>query len=100
MPRTNGTTKQRGYSGHHQRLKNQWRPLVDAGQTLCQAAVCLEEQDGRTRWIQPGTPWHLGHTPDRTAWTGPEHRRCNTADGARRKNKRVNPRQWITSRAW
>lgn len=82
-----GTTKQRGYSGQHQRLKEQWRPQVDAGVTYCHAIICKQELKGNGRRIAPGTPWHLGHTADRSAWTGPEHQGCNTADGARRGNR-------------
>ena len=88
MARTSGTTKQRGYSGEHPKLRRHWKPIVDAGQAHCHAIVCLQP----SRWIQPGTPWHLGHTADRTAWTGPEHERCNTADGARRKNHKQRTR--------
>lgn len=114
MPRTRGTTRQRGYSGQHPRLRKQWQPAVDAGMVICHAVICLEERDGRTRWIQPGTPWHLGHNPERTAWTGPEHQRCNIADANRRKSKAAShqdngglhqgwsapTRPWFTSRRW
>ena len=100
MARWHGTTTERGYGAPHQKFKEQWRPIVDAGQAWCHATRCLQP----TRWIQPGTPWHLGHTPDRATWTGPEHQHCNTADGARRKNARTRPRTWPstlhTSRQW
>jgi hypothetical protein len=94
-----GTTKQRGYSGQHPRLRKQWQPLVDAGLVSCHALICLKEG----RRIQPGEPWDLGHTPDRTGWTGPEHQECNRADGTRRKNSRYrqeSPPILLTSRNW
>ena len=99
--RSRGTTKQRGYSGQHPKLRAKWKPLVDAGQVSCHASICLMP----TRWIPPGSSWHLGHTPDRTGWTGPEHERCNEADGARRGNRMRGTRQrqparWVTSRPW
>jgi hypothetical protein len=89
-------TAARGYGGEHQRLRAQWKPTVDAGQAWCHAAICLQP----ARWIQPGTPWHLGHTPDRTAWTGPEHALCNDADGGRRSRMHGRTRPWQTSRQW
>lgn len=82
MPRTKGTTTQRGYGKEHWKLRAQWKPLVEAGQVLCHSRRCLHH----TRLIHPGQPWVLGHTDDRTGWTGPEHRRCGCADGARRGN--------------
>jgi hypothetical protein len=103
--RARGTTKQRGYSGHHPKLRAQWEPAVASGLVLCHAIICLKS----SRLIRPGEPWDLGHTADRTAWTGPEHMACNRADGARRKNRkrrpppsaaRVLPQQWVTSRRW
>jgi hypothetical protein len=91
------TTKQRGYSGQHQKLHAQWKPAVDAGQVNCHATICVKP----TRRIQPGTPWHLGHTTDRTSWTGPEHEQCSIADRNRRYNQaRRQPPAWTTSRAW
>ena len=96
--RVNGTTTQRGYGTPHQKLRNQWKPLVDTGQVQCHATTCHEP----TRWITPGTPWHLGHTTDRQTWTGPEHQHCSTADGARRGNRSRTRTiaTWITSRRW
>ena len=94
-----GTTTQRGYGLAHVKLRAAWKPKVDAGEAMCCAAICLK----RSRQIQPGTPWHLGHTPDRTAWTGPEHEQCNEADGARRGNRMRGKRRavvMVTSRRW
>lgn len=95
--RWRGKTAARGYGGQHQRLRAQWKPAVDAGQAWCHAAVCLKP----SRRITPGTAWHLGHTPDRTAWTGPEHEQCNESDGGRRGGlARSRTRTWRTSRQW
>jgi hypothetical protein len=92
-----GTTAQRGYGREHARRRARWKPLVDAGQVMCHAVICLKS----TRQIWPGTPWHLGHTPDRTAWTGPEHEQCNESEAAIRGNRaRGRTRAWQTSRRW
>lgn len=88
-------TAARGYGGPHQKHRARWRPIVDAGQGWCHAITCLKP----TRWIQPGTPWHLGHNPARTAWTGPEHEQCNLAEVNRRRAKR-NRIGMVTSRRW
>jgi hypothetical protein len=107
MPRTYGTTSQRGYDAAHQRKREEWRPHVERGEVDCYAEVCLEERDGRGRWIRPGSRWDLGHTPDRSAWTGPEHERCNRSEGARRGNQqrgqlrpRVEPEPVGTRNRW
>lgn len=85
------------YGHQHRQERERWRPVVDAGQAQCQRPVCLMP----TRWIQPGTPWDLGHTDDRTGYTGPEHRRCNRAAGARTANaQRRARRAAATSRVW
>lgn len=77
------STTKRGYGHAHQAERKKWQPSVDAGQGYCSAATCLFPD----RWIEPGTPWDLGHTPDRTTWTGPEHMSCNRSEGARRGNR-------------
>jgi hypothetical protein len=69
-----GSRQQRGYDREHELERERWAPLVDAGQVTC--ARCGQP-------IQPGTPWDLGHTDDRTAWTGPEHATCNRAAAGR-----------------
>lgn len=92
MPTSQSTTA-RGYGHQHQLEKAKWQPVIDAGHGTCHATICLEP----TRTIQPDAAWDLGHTPDRTSYTGPEHPRCNRSEGARRGNKQRNrgPRRWI-----
>ena len=59
-------------------LRRGYHP-VEAGDVRC--ARCGERIEGE--------PWDLGHTDDRTAYTGPEHARCNRAAAARRRNARA-----------
>lgn len=80
---TRTSTTARGYGSEHQRLRAQWLPTVESGEAYCHAARCLM----KTRWIPPGTPWDLGHTTFRTAWTGPEHPLCNRSEGGRRSHE-------------
>lgn len=77
--RARGTRQQRGYNAEHDRLRAGWKPKVDRGSVHCHARVCLMPM----RLIVPGTPWDLGHTDDRTAWTGPEHQLCNRTAGGK-----------------
>jgi len=75
----------RTYDRRHKAGREHFRPIVNAGDAHCTELVCLEELDGHTRWIQPGTPWDLAH--DRAAgpgrYLGPAHARCNRSEGAR-----------------
>jgi hypothetical protein len=85
------------YGHQHRQMRERWRPAVDAGHATCHRTVCLMP----TRHIQPGTPWDLDHTDDRTAWTGPAHRRCNRAAGARTANTQRRARRAASvSREW
>jgi hypothetical protein len=70
------------YRYAHQQKRKQWEPAVQAGDVNCHAIVCLMP----SRWINPADEWDLGHTPDGTTWTGPEHPTCNRSEGARRGN--------------
>lgn len=79
MAWSHGTTVQKGYDAAHEAERKRWAPHVAAGQANCHATRCLH----RTRRIHPGQRWDLGHTPDRTTWTGPEHMRCNRSAGGR-----------------
>lgn len=79
MPRTYGTTTQRGYDGQHQKLRAQLiRELNRLGSMPC------------PRCRLPIYAWmqvDLGHTEDRTGYTGLEHVSCNRKAGAIRGNK-------------
>jgi hypothetical protein len=77
-----GETTARGYGWDHQQVRSRWVPIVAAGQGYCHAPACLMP----SRWIPPGALWDLGHTDDRQAYTGPEHRKCNRSAGARKRN--------------
>ena len=74
-----GTRQARGYGPEHDRLRRRWKPKVDRGEVDCHAKVCVMP----IRLILPGERWDLGHTDDRTAWTGPEHARCNRVAGGK-----------------
>jgi hypothetical protein len=69
-----GTTGQRGYGLKHKAQRAKWVTRVDAGLVDC--ARCGKP-------IEPGRPWDMGHTEDRTGWTGPEHVTCNRTAGGR-----------------
>lgn len=73
-----GTTTARGYGTTHQKLRAAWQARINAGEII-HCARC------GTR-ITATTPWDLGHSEDRTTYTGPECQPCNRADGGRRGN--------------
>jgi hypothetical protein len=77
--RRRGRRQDRGYDAEHYRIRKQWAPKVDAGQVECHARECLLP----SRLIETGTAWDLGHTEDRSTWTGPEHQLCNRSAGGR-----------------
>lgn len=78
-----GTSAQRGYGSRHQSLRRSWQARIDRGERIM-CATCGMPITGRD--------WHLGHTPDRTAYRGPEHVSCNTSDGGSRGATEANRR--------
>lgn len=82
------TTTARGYGYRHQQERKRWEPIVQAGGVECHAEVCFMP----SRAIDPGEEWDLGHTLDRTDWTGPEHRYCNRKEPQLR--EAVEPSSW------
>ena len=90
--RNRGTTTQRGYDWAHQQERRRLEPAVATGTVRC-ARHPLGQCLMPSPLILPGQPWHLGHTDDRSGWTGPEHARCNLADGGRRRHRPTKQRQ-------
>jgi hypothetical protein len=101
MARTQASPTERGYGPAHRQLRDR---LLAAWQPGDPCARCGKPM--RYRWMldQRGrkvSAIDLGHTTDRTAYVGLEHRACNRGAGARVTNRiRRARRQWITSRAW
>ena len=87
-----GTTEQRGY-GHAHRTERERRLALWRPGDPC--VRCGRPMFGPPAYID------LGHTPDRTAYTGLEHRSCNRSEGARRGNRmRAMAKPWLASRPW
>lgn len=87
-----GTTEQRGYGTAHRAERDRrlarWKPGDPC-------ARCGRPMYGPPALID------LGHTADRTAYTGLEHRSCNRGEGARRGNRmRRRTRAWPAARQW
>ena len=90
--RWRGTTAQRGYGHEHQAERKRrlaiWRP----------GDICV--RCGKPMFGPPSMI-DLGHTADRTGYTGLEHRHCNRGEGARRGNQmRGRIRTWPAARRW
>ncbi|WP_309080290.1 hypothetical protein [Zhihengliuella sp.] len=71
--RARGRTAARDYGAKHQRQR---RDIERRGIENYRCAKCGEQ-------FEPGEPFHLGHTNDRRAWSGPEHVRCNLGAAGR-----------------
>ena len=67
-----GTRQARGYGHAHDRERARVAHLVTHLQATCHRCNLI---------ILPTEPWDLGHSDDRTTWTGPEHARCNRSAG-------------------
>lgn len=81
------------YRYAHQQERKRWAPIVERGEAMCSEPVCVKP----SRWIPPGSKWHLSHNPSGTHWIGPSHAACNGAENARRNNpKRATQRKrWV-----
>lgn len=90
------STSERGYGTRHQAVRQQWAARIASlpQQCVCDRADC-PHHTGRCRVvIDSSTNWDLGHTDDRTAYTGPECIPCNRGAGARNSNKPRPIRRW------
>jgi hypothetical protein len=64
MTRYRRSPEARGYGAGHVAIRRRLAPLVATG--LMECARCGLP-------IEPGQAWDLGHSPDRTRYSGPEH---------------------------
>jgi len=79
MGRDLRTAIQKGYGARHRSLRQRFARLVRSGQARCVRCGLP---------IAPNELWDLGHDDlDRSAWTGPEHRRCDRGAAAARMNR-------------
>lgn len=84
MTRNQGSTTARGYGNDHQALRKQLLAAWKPGQPCARCG-----QPILYRWMLDGngrrvSAIDLGHTDDRRAYTGLEHRTCNRRDGQRK----------------
>lgn len=79
-PAYEASMAERGYGREHVKLRRRVARAVEAGCVRCARCGGL---------IAPGEPWDLGHDDeDRSRYAGPEHRGCNRATAAHRKQRR------------
>ena len=77
--RARGTRQERGYDRDHDQLRAAWAERINAGEIVhCHNPACRTPDQP----VRPGC-WHLGHTPDRSSWRGPEHDSCNLSEAGR-----------------
>ena len=55
-------------------MRKALEPVVLAGEAVCPKCGLR---------IAPDAAWDLGHSDDRSRWTGPEHASCNRRAGQR-----------------
>lgn len=89
---TQPTQAQRGYGPEHQRERKRWEQILEAEQVI-PCAKCSKP-------IHHGDTWDLGHTDDRTSWTGPECIPCNRSAGGRNGAKATNAKRNMKIRDW
>lgn len=75
----------------HRALRAEWAPEVAKGHVICRR-VAAGQCRASTPFIQPGTPWDLGH-PDLVCGepTAPEHEGCNRATATHKAAARKRP---------
>lgn len=69
-----GTPAARGYDAAHRAERALWQGRIDSG-TPVHCVTCGVRLYGRA--------WDLGHTPERTAYIGPQCAPCNRGEGGR-----------------
>lgn len=90
------STTKRGYGTAHQRERKKWEPVVAAGGVMCarQGPKCVGKP------IKPGQAWDLGHSDDRSTYTGPECVPCNRGAGGANGAAVANVKRQTVARDW
>lgn len=102
---TTRTTRKRtltnGYGQDHKAERQRIQERLDHGaliQCACTRRDCPHHDGHCPVIVQADQPWDLGHTDDRTGWTGLECIPCNRSAGGR--NSRASQTDPMTTRAW
>jgi hypothetical protein len=95
-----GSARERGYDATHRAEKERWRPIVNDGHAYCAEIICLEDNNGNGRWIEPGTEWHLAHDTNQQGYRGPAHARCNISEASKRMHATRAAQKPTTTRWW
>ena len=86
-------TTDRGYGWKHQQERKKWARIIDTGAAVIPCARCGET-------IKAGTKWELGHTEDRSRYSGPEHFLCNRQAGGKKGAEIANSKRNNYTREW
>ena len=65
------------YGRQHRTEREKWKLLVESGAAHC--CLC-------GKWIPPDALWDLDHLPGTDQYRGAACRKCNRADGGRRRH--------------
>ncbi|NNG20509.1 hypothetical protein HJ590_13220 [Naumannella sp. ID2617S] len=96
------STTARGYGTQHQAERRRWAKRIKATGIPCTCTrdTCPHHQGQCPTIIVDGMAWDLGHTDDRTAYTGPECVPCNRSAGGRNAAAKTNAAATMTIREW
>lgn len=109
MPSINDS---RGYGKAHRKMREFYRPLVEAGDASCSRCLVQIVPPGGIcpkcgKHVAKGRPqkgfcgWDTGHDDvDRDIYTGPEHSCCNRKAGAKKAARLTNAKHRVWSRRW
>lgn len=102
--RTMASRTARGYGVAHIKARERYARLIENEgpvRCACTRADCTRHDELQCPvMLDNDMDWDLGHTDDRTAWTGPECVPCNRGAGARRATQVRMQAQKLVKRDW
>lgn len=102
--RTLASNTARGYGIAHIRARERYARAMDRDGPIrcaCTRPECARHDELQCpEMLDNDRDWDLGHTDDRTAWTGPECVPCNRGAGARRATQVRVQAQKLVKRDW